>query len=63
MSWFTKSYFVRSTTTRPDDTNNENWTVVSMGWTECIVAWVNKYRHDLENEHGGRCMITELRRI
>ncbi len=60
---FEKSYFVRSTTTREDGTTNENWTVLTMSRFDSIVSVINKYRHDLENEHDGVCMITELRRI
>lgn len=64
MGLFKRSYFIRSKTGCSDGTHNENWTVITLGfWDVDIVTKVNQYRHDLENAHGGICMITELRRI
>jgi hydroxymethylpyrimidine/phosphomethylpyrimidine kinase len=63
VSLLKKSYFVRSKCELDGKVVNTNWTVVSIYRWEEIVYWVNNYRHNQENTHGGGCMITELRRL
>jgi hypothetical protein len=64
MSFFRKSYFIRSTTHKLDGTTNKNWALLTLGfWDMDINTRINLYRHDLENKHGGVCMIDDLRRL
>jgi hypothetical protein len=61
---FRKTYFIRSTNYAEDGSViKSSWQCTETNFSTKPVFLLNEYRHERENELGGRCMIDEFRRI